>query len=643
MSELKLPDLNSVYQNYLKFIEPLLTTAQWQSAQENALDFITNEGIVLQQILQNDILQHSTFAKYLQEKRIKEHLSDRDLPVSLKSNLGLRINWRSQSSGIMRLAEFISSALLTHQHFLNGSFENLRNNLNNQNNQNRQNQAPKRQWQFLQGAARCPNAEIDELFLANPKRVLKNIGVFWQYRFFILPVMNKNNEILGTKQIAQALEKLLNEEMEEAEIPFASLSFAGKDASEILQKLLTVKQNQQAYQLINETLFTITLKEDEVFSDSSSAMEDATYGHGVELWAFKPLNYIYYLADDGLFLHSETSWIHAQGLIELISINKENLNRNLIVRDNLPFPGEAKFREISWSMDEKEWREWLMAITEYDKKLELYTFSSIEVEVERLNQPPQNYDFIMQTMLAYGYLRALGRLRNLTAFYDWSNFKDAWLGDMQPISHEVLVLINNLIGNKAQMQDFDACLMEYKRRKNLLDSGISCVLYLKELENTAKRQSRNAKFFKEPGFRIISQNFIKSYGQGIDSIDGIVKDIGFAPPSVNGLGINYGFTGTSWRFLISHSKANQVVVNQFMLGIEEAWKKLDALLNGEMQAEIVEVEKLETQLEQADKKSGFMSRFLNRKDKSEQTQQSGHTQSTNSNQAEEEDDDDDDW
>lgn len=634
MAQLQLPDLNSVYQNYLKFVEPLLTTTQWQSSQEKALDFIHNEAIVLKQILQNDILKYQTYAKYLQAHKLKNHLEERDLPVSLKTNLGLRINWHSQKSGIMRLAEFISSALFTHKLYLDEKLSSI---------DGTQPIADyKRQWQFLKGAARCPDKNTDKLFVANPNRVLKNIGIFWQYRFFILPVMNKNNEILGTKQIANALQKLLDENIEEAQIPFASLSFAGGDANSILEDLLTNKQNQQAYQLINETLFTISLKEDEVFSDSTSAMEDATYGHGVELWAFKPLNYIYYLADDGIFLHSEISWTHAQGLISLLEIHKDNLIRNRIILDNQPFPGEAKCREISWTMEEKQWRQWLMAITEYDKKLELYAFSSIEIPVKRLNQTPENYDFLMQSILVYGYLRALGRVRNLTAFYDWSKFEDALLGDIQPISHELLVLIEKLINKSAQMQDFNSALSEHKRRFNLLNQGISCVLFLKELEITAKRQSKIVKFFQEPGFKIISQNFMKSFSQGID---GIVKDIGFAPPHSNGLGINYGFTGTSWRFLISHSKANQVLVNQFMLGIEEAWQKLDSLLNGEMQPDFdTDVKNTEISDEknmQKDKKNGFMSRFLSRKEKTNQANYSTNQKSTQA--AEIEEDDDDDW
>lgn len=627
MSELKTPDLNSVHQNYIRLIEPLLTKTQWQSAQEKSLEFVNNEALVLQQILQNDILTKGTYAKYLAANRIDKHLSAKDTPVSLSSNLGLRINWRSHTKGIMRLAEFISSALLTHKHFLDKDLTKLQGLTKIT--------ERKRQWQFLQGGARCPAQNKDTLFVADPDRVLKNIGVFWQYRFFILPVMNKNNQLLGTEQIAQALEKLLKEEVKEAEVPFASLSFAGKNAFNLLQKLLTNKQNQQAYQLINETLFTITIKEEEVFSDSFSAMEDATYGHGVELWAYKPLNYIFYLADDGLFLHSESSWVNVQGLIELLTINQQNLDKNLIERNRLPFPGKASFREISWYMEDKDWRNWLMAITEYDKKLELYAFSGIEVEVKRLNQDAQVYDFLMQTILAAGYLRAFGRLRNLTAFYDWSKFDYPWLGDIQPISQELLVLIEKLFEKSAHIDDFNLALKEHQRRKQLLNSGISCLLYLKELENASKRQKRSASFFQEPGFKIISQTFVSSFSQGIDSL---VKDIGFAPPHLNGIGINYAFTGTSWRFLMSHSKANQLLVNQFMLGIEEAWLNLDALLNGELHNEdlsLSQAQEVDNNEDDTEKKPGLMSRILGRKS-------SGSSSSSTEN-FEANIDDDDDW
>lgn len=630
MSELKQPEINSVCQNYIKFVEPLLTKTQWQSAQEKVLEFTNTEAIILQQILQNDILAKGSYAKYLEANRIDKHLSSQDNPVTLSSNLGLRINWHSHAKGIMRLAEFISSALLTHKHFLDKDLDKLQGLTKIK--------ERKRQWQFLQGAARCPAQNKDTLFIAEPDRVLKNIGVFWQYRFFILPVMNKNNQLLGTKQIAQALEKLLKEEVKEAEVPFASLSFAGKDAFNLLQRLLTNKQNQQAYQLVNETLFTLTIKEEEVFSDSFNAMEDATYGHGVELWAYKPLNYIFYLADDGIFLHSESSWVNPQGLIDLLTINQHNLDKNLIERDKLPFPGKANFREISWYMEDKDWRNWLMAITEYDKKLELYTFSGIEVEVKRLNQDAQVYDFLMQTILAAGYLRAFGRLRNLTAFYDWSKFDYPWLGDIQPISQELLILIEKLFEKSAQIEDFNLALKEHQRRKNLLNKGVSYLLYLKELENTGKRQGRSNRFFQEPGFKIISQNFVNSFSQGTDSL---VKDIGFAPPHLNGIGINYAFTGTSWRFLMSHSKANQVLINQFMLGIEEAWLNLDALLNGELYNEnqtLSQAQQAYNQEDATEKKPGLMSRILGRKS-------SDNSSSSSKNPATkiDDDDDDDDW
>lgn len=538
--KLPIPSLEETLNRYLTWVKPLLTPEQWQHTAQKVHSFLHQEGIALQQQLQQ-FAQSLTHGNWLIDTWLSLYLAERK-PLPLASNVGFMLNRQQQPLHTWLYALAKTHADYQHQRIETPfSFH----------------QTPmcRQQWQILTGAIRQPQHQQDHYQFSQHNR---HIGIFKHGYYFRIPILNEQYEAYDLSYFKQLTEQL-NAFNSSNPYPITVPCYLGShQATDILKQLAQHPDNQQLLTHLSQDLFHLSWNET-ASHELAHNLQAATFLPKQNVWCYKPITLWYNHTDQTLILHCEHTWQDGGTIAGIIEYAQNHLTD---LPQSQPTP-HIQLAPQQWQLTPALQQQWHTWQTEYQQQANHYQLHILELN--KLANPPKgiSLDALMQFTLQYAQLHAFQKIRNTYEAVDVSHFQHGRTECVRPISNESVQFIQALYQQQATWAQFQAALNEHKTRIKACKQGHGINRHLLGLKSLC--QNTLPELFNDITYQIISTDFLSTSTMGSNKQ---IECFAFAPTSEHGFGINYTITPAGWRYVVSYQTNDQPAAEKLIEGIQ---------------------------------------------------------------------------
>lgn len=543
LPELPLPTLQETLRRTLQWLRPLADDKTLAQTELAISRFAGGTGPVLQGMLHmaeapdKPIRWHEDM---LREQRLREH---RSLPLS--GNVALAIDWQAPQRGLKRVAHFVNALLHVHRDYLAGNIP----------------ATPglcTAQWDILRGASRRPHIPRDKYLFAGAD-ARGHIMVVHGGRGWKLEVFDDKKRIAHPAQIEKALDSIIAAGDGGVVMPFGAPSvLPAQQALEIRAQLISRDDNRRIWQSLEEALFVLTLN-GERHNDSTDGLYDALFSGAAEMWAYKPLNYCCHYRDDRFYLHSESAWVDAGVLQEILRLAQRYQQQGQYACKNA-LPAQLEMEMLEWTVEQNTGELLAEALVQYQQQAERMALSAVDIFItddERRTLAGLPGDALLQLLLQYAQGEVYGRIRSMRNAVDMRHFRHGRLDVMRPLTAQSLAAARAMHDGVLTRDLVEASMTAHMDRLSQCLAGQGIGYHLLALQEANRHISEPSTFFRDEGLALLQEDFFATDSLGAYDA---VASLAFAPRHPQGMSIHYAFNRNNINIMITHRRADVLAV-----------------------------------------------------------------------------------
>lgn len=590
MKPLPLPDFDSAISRLKYWIEPLLDEDS-KARSYAAIDaFVQQEGMALYQELAEktqEISPKSWLLALWQEQFLTEQES---LPLT-GSNLTMKVDWHAPQHGLKRIAHFAITMAHIHKRYEENpqTFAEILQIAETE-------KSCQAQFSILRGACRRPKETRDELIIRNPEdnaKSARHIIVMYRGHGWKIQIMDEKGGIATPAQLENVLYELVQTTTENNDIPFAAPSILPHDiAIEIYKQLLCRDENNRIMQSINQAWFVLSLDSTH-YNDDAEAFFAAAFGQGDGFWAYKPINYLYHLKDDRIFLHFDRVSLDPVAAKEMLDAGQALFAQGPFPRKN-QLPDNLNLSAINWTIDGRKINENSQqsridemdgsfkviyeALGDYQRRTEqmmvtVYDVFMTDDERRLLNDYADTA--VIQILLQYAQLEVYGKVKNTCEIIDMRRYFEGRTDVIPSVTADTLALVQALHENEADVGLLRAANNAHLKRQKLTQSGGGIYGLWLALHSLAEQKNLTLPIFSDKGLSALSKPFVVTLESGAPRGAGHIV---FPPPDKQGLSVSYASGRNYFNFVFTHQRNKVNEVEKFTRAIGSGLKKILLML-----------------------------------------------------------------
>ncbi|MFC0035243.1 choline/carnitine O-acyltransferase [Cardiobacterium valvarum] len=574
MNTLPLPDLGDTLITYQQWLRPLVDDKTYRNSEQALADFRHLDAPKLQRLLEQRAAiaaPDSWLIDYWRNLRLANRGS-----LPLAGNQTMKIEWKAPQSGLKRVSHFVHALARVHRDYLHGEIT-------------CGDDTCREQWRILLGACRRPMPECDQYLFNEDDSSARHINILYKGRGWTMDILDNKGGIASPAQIENTLYRLIHNDAEAPDLPFAAPSvFPNEQAREIRAQLNSRSENAAIWQSIEKSLFILSLDDAHIIDDED-ALNDAAFSDGSAFWAYKPLNYRCNLSDDRYFLHSESSWIDASSLADILALAQKNQHDGKIQRKNT-LPDDLNLAPLDWQIDKHETKEQdsgtykliKEALAEYRHHAESYTTGIYDLYLNDQEQHLLKHndpDALMQIALQYAQYKVHKTVRSSRENIDmrhYTNGRKCYMQTVTATSKAAATAIYSLADSSSILPLIEAYNEEHLMRKAHCLHGEDVYGHLLGLESIAREQKQDIPaFFTDPGYLTLTQNYISTISLGCH---GILSYIAFTAGRAENIAINYTYNRNNINLVLTHPRNRTREIQKFATAVQAGIKQLLRIL-----------------------------------------------------------------
>ena len=574
MNTLPLPDLNDTLTTYQQWLRPLVDDKTYHNSEKALADFRHLEASKLQRLLEQRAAiaaPDSWLIDYWRNLRLANRGS-----LPLIGNQTMKIEWKAPQSGLKRVSHFVHALARVHRDYIGGGIK-------------CDDDTCREQWRILLGACRRPMPDCDQYIFNEDDTPARHINILYKGRGWAMDILDGKGGIASPAQIENTLYQLIHDDAEAPDLPFAAPSvFPNEQAREIRAQLNSRSENAAIWQSIEKSLFILSLDDAHIIDDED-ALNDAAFSDGSAFWAYKPLNYRCNLIDDRYFLHSESSWIDASTLADILALAQKNQHDGKIQRKNT-LPDDLNLAPLDWQIDKHETKEQdsgtykliKEALAEYRHHAESYTTGIYDLYLNDQEQHLLKHndpDALMQIALQYAQYKVHKTIRSSRENIDmrhYINGRKCYMQTVTDTSKRAATAIYDLADSDSIQLLIEAYSEEHLARKTHCLRGDDVYGHLLGLESIAREQKQDIPaFFTDPGYLTLTQNYISTISLGCH---GILSYIAFTAGRAENIAINYTYNRNNINLVLTHPRNRTREMQKFATAVQAGIKQLLRIL-----------------------------------------------------------------
>lgn len=583
MNALPLPPFDEAIARTKFWMTPMLNAEEREKVLIAFDEFSRTDGPDLYQALS----EHAQ-AKYPDSWLIdlwrKRYLLNHD-SLPLTGNMAIQIDWRTPQTGLKRVAHFAIAIAHLHRLSVRDELPELRDKAGNP--------MCMSQWRVLDGATRKPGMPKDDYRFAEKNPQSGHIIVLYRGYAWKLRLMDEKSQVASPAQLENVLYNLIQPISSNHDVPFSTPSVLNTElAMEVRTQLLSRDENSRIMREV-ETAWFIASLDDKHYNDNEEAMYEATFGDGSHFWAFKPLNYIFHLRDDRIFVHLEPSHLDGGSIKDMLTLAKQLQEAGEFPRKN-QLPATLDVKAMNWTIDGKKThldgdksvtaemdgtlKKVSDAIGDYQRQAETWMITGCDVfvtdEEQRLLGDYQS-DALSQILLQYAQLRVYGEVYNTIEYLDLRHFINGRRDVFTTMTSDSLHFIAQLRAREAEVKDFDAAIVAHNKRLQTTLQGDGIWGFWLALQQISKILGREVALFSNPIIQRFTQPMITTMTFGAYDI---LSQAAFTPIDPRGLAIHYAVNRNHFNFVITHKRSKVNEVERFTRALRSGLKQILQML-----------------------------------------------------------------
>jgi len=574
LQTLPLGNLTEVGENFLNWVEPLLTQEEFISSKKNIENFINTDGPTLETKLQEWSVQNN--GNWLATLWDNMYLDIRS-PLVIDVNYFIKLithHLKSKYTSFDIAGVLISKLIDIYEDILTEKFE------------------PEifgkypmcmTQYKKMFKATRVPKQKRDE-YIIETKSLNEHIIVMFKNHMFKMNISNSQGERYSCKMIINTLKNLSTKDIELNDTNVGIITTAPRDeASVILQNIIALDKNNDNFEILKNAVFMVCMDEDSkslhdfAMSLIASNEDNRYFDKNIQLIFNQSGDFGFNIEHTGA---DAGSWIH------IINIINQELTNNTIDKYL-----EEKTEEII-SIDKLQWqisnnqkqqlqklkKEHMSRIN--DLNLEIINLKDFGTKhIKSLKYSP---DAFLHLALQLAQYRTFGKLRSTYEAVSTRTYLNGRTECNRPISNEVLIFVKafdekNTNNDILKQMMNNACLQHTSRIKDCLGSkGIERYFYamsrMYDLFGEELNINELPEFFNDEGYKKLTDSFIST-----SRIESKHFDVcGFGPVVSDGYGFWYNLLENEINMNLTTRKSqNQKYAKTFANAILQSLQDLE--------------------------------------------------------------------
>jgi len=535
LKKLPLSNLNDASNNFLDWVEPLLTTKQFNTTKNNLKNFITKDGLILEKKLKEWSKQND--GNWLAPLWKEMYLDIRE-PVAIDVNYFVKLiteHLKTKYTSNEIAGVLISKLMQIYESIDNESFE------------------PEKirdiplcmaGYKEMFKATKIPKIKRDE-YIVKPKTTQTHIVVLFKNHMFKVDLTTQNGKRYSSKTITNTLNNLLVSNVKVNDTSIGILTTAPRDtAASILENVITLEQNNDNFEVLKEALFLVCMDED----------SKSFYDFGKSLIASNENNRYFdknaqlIFSQNGDFgFNLEHTGADAGTWIHLINIAYEELNNIDQYLENKT-EETITYKQLDWDLSAAIKIQLNELRAQHIKKTEDISFEIIhhkDLGAKKIKSLGYSPDAFLQLALQLAQYRTFGKLKSTYEAVANRSYLYGRTECTRPISVELLDFVQafdtkDFTNEKLKEMMSAACKKQSSRIKDCLGSN-GVERYFFALKNMYTHFSDELdiaslpEFFEDEGYKTLTYSYIST-----SRIESKYFDLGgFGPVVPDGFGFWY--------------------------------------------------------------------------------------------------------
>ncbi|CAH0702329.1 unnamed protein product [Spodoptera exigua] len=373
LPRLPIPELSKTSERYLNALRPLLTTKQFEEAQQRTNNFIAKEGKVLQEkLIAKDKRNKHTI--YISDYWFDLYLRDRvPLPINYNPMIVFQNDVRPEyNDQLIRSTNMLISAVRFMLSLREQILEPEVYHMNPKKSdtplfRNVTRMLPEAiswygaylfkvfpldmsQFVGLFGATRLPRQNKDEIF-RDPKS--KHVVVQRRGNFYVFDVLDADGNLLSPQEILGNLSKVMNDNSPISEYPLGVLTTQNRDQWAQQRVHLESTGNSEILRKIDSAIFNLVLDDDVINDDKRALLRKYLHSDGTNRWFDKSFSLI--VTGDGVAgVNFEHSWGDGVAVLRFFQdIYAETTKKPFIHPESKPADSNISVQKLEFKLDDK--------------------------------------------------------------------------------------------------------------------------------------------------------------------------------------------------------------------------------------------------------------------------------------------------
>lgn len=555
LKPLPVPGLDSSLDAYSHALEAVLEGAELKRAKSIVENFRTGKGPELDAKLRERAAEREEQGvNWLHNEWYSGYLTVRE-PLALTTNVGFQITMQDKNSqiGIDRAVELIQRAAAIHLEAAAGSTP--------EDQDARGNRITMNQWFPYAGAIRHPQPEEDVILQTAKDATNREIGVFFDGKFFALQISDAEGKPASADAIKKALEKIIEAgRSEEGTFDFNAPSLIGSGAlAQILPELLQLGDNQAVYDRLGEMLFTVDILDDETASDRERIRTATFKPRGA--WLYKPMSYQASLCDDWMAIHVEHSCQDGATLVTAIT----RMQAAVLRQESSTALSDIEPEFLNWEISEEIGAKLQEALDVTLAKAEKFDTEIITVPH---NQPAEmpfkvSRDASAQLTMSVAQQLTYGRVRSVYEAVDMREFRAGRTECLRAATPEAVSFARMLVDGTATSEDLQEAVNAHRGWVKRCKSGNGFDRHFQMMASIDDSDP----FFHDDAATAARRDFLST--TSIGGADQVVRYC-FAPSLPEGFGVAYTPLPKDGEFCISWNTETAENPEEFKANLEKA-------------------------------------------------------------------------
>lgn len=519
----------------------------------------------------------------------RQFLQETDSLPLAGCSMTMKVDWHAPQHGLKRISHFVITMAHLHRDYERGP-QQVEKALNST-------EANMEQFAVLRGAARKPQAEGDEIFYCNADEAGERyIVVMYRGYAWKVTLQDEKGGIATPAQLENVLYELVQHTAASAEIPFAAPSVLPKaQALEVRAQLLCRDENNRIMQTVNRAWFVLSLDSTH-YNDDSEAFFDAAFGQGSGFWAYKPINYVYHIKDDRIFMHFDRAVFDPAAAKELLDLAQRRFNEGPFPRKN-QLPDNLAITPINWTIDGRKItpNEECSRIDEMDGTVKVIYDALSDYQRRTEQMMVTVYDVFMtddeqhllrhysdaaviQILLQYAQLEVFGEVKNTCEILDMRQYRGGRTDVIASVTPDSLAFVRSLAHNGNDVALFQEAVAAHDKRLKLTQNGGGMYSFWQAMRYQSEHEGSELTLFRDAGLQSLAAPFVVTIESGAPRGAGHIV---FTPPEANGFAVSYAGGRNYFNFVFTHKRSKVVEAEKITRAIGSGLKQILLMLREE--------------------------------------------------------------